>query len=204
MKKNVVKIVTDGGNKWCSGVLLRGAHKNFFVLTNRHAFLKGDNSVTLQFNGYKTEGKIFKVSSNWDLCLLSVPSTNDLKNDADGVHLDQSVAYAIGDVVCVVAYPLFASDPEPTVSQGRITKISYSAYTKVATQIQADALVYSGSSGGIVVNTRGEFLGMITSNMKNVTSQRVIPFVNYALPLAIMKPIVAFLKSGDESHLEQL
>lgn len=92
----------------------------------------------------------------------------------------------IGETVYSSGFPYFTSlgkvhDFFPSIFEGRITKISNGA-------IFSDASVQSGQSGGALFNADGCLIGIIVSNSKDDTYQRIYPNINMSVPVYDILP----------------
>ena len=99
-----------------------------------------------------------------------------------------------GETVYVLGYPLFhpLSSITASVSQGLLSHVS-SNDENVPVLLQTSALVHHGNSGGLVLNAKGDWIGMVTSNAKFATGTTtlsdhvkpqamIIPSLNFAIP----------------------
>lgn len=139
-----------------------------FVLTNLHVMKRASDATVKSLS----EGVSFKVdqvlefSLNHDLCVLLVP-------DANGVPLPtNSTVPIVGDEI------LAAGNPEGL--EASFSKGIVSAIRKEQGLIQIDAPISPGSSGGPVVNQRGEVVGVAESSM--VEGQNL----NFAVPIGFL------------------
>jgi peroxisomal leader peptide-processing protease len=76
----------------------------------------------------------------------------------------------------------------------------------VPSLLQTSAQVHQGNSGGLLLNERGEFLGMITSNARHTENEKsiLIPSLNFSIPIHLMNgPIRNFLQDGKSKHLNE-
>ena len=96
-----------------------------------------------------------------DLALLRVDDTDGLVAAPLGTSSD----LAVGDEVVAIGNAL-ALEGGPTVTQGIVSALGRSIETENGTLqglIQTDAAISSGNSGGPLVNSRGEVIGMNTA-----------------------------------------
>lgn len=165
VKKSLVIIVTQDrdGNPVAQG-------SGFFVtshlvVTNLHVMKRASQGYAKSLsNGvaYKVAG-VYTFSLNHDLCVLYLPDSNGvaLPTSADEVQ--------VGDDILVAGNP---EGLEASFSKGIV-----SAIRKGAGLIQMDAPISPGSSGGPVVNRRGEVIGVSVSSL--VEGQNL----NFAVPI---------------------
>ena len=134
-----------------SGVIVRA---DGYVLTNHHV-IDGAEQVTVEL----TDGRSFKAEvvgsdAPSDLAVLKIPDAANLQTLA----LGNSDAVAVGDVVLAVGNPLGVGQ---TVTMGIVSaKGRATGGTSFEDFIQTDAPINQGNSGGALVNTDGELIGI--------------------------------------------
>lgn len=146
------------------------------VLTNAHVVKGMSRGVIITTATNTTKSKTFLVntilyfnSQETDLALLG--SNEGIKEPTTVLPLAKSNDISIGETVYVLGNPegLIGSISQGIVSSGirRIGKMNL---------LQITAPISSGSSGGAVMNSRGEVIGMATSSL--VSGQNL----NFAVP----------------------
>lgn len=124
-------------------------------------------------------------------------------NQLEPVQLINPPRYEEGQKVFVIGYPLFTpeSKVQSTITTGIISKIC--RVGGIPTMIQTSAQVHKGNSGGLLVNSKGEFLGIITSNLKhniNTGTENeqsvLIPSMNFVIPVERLSKIDQALKNN--------
>ena len=152
-----------------------------YIVTNNHVI---DKSVQLQVtlnNNKIYEAEIIGADPNTDIALLKIDVEEDLPYLAFG-NSDQA---QIGEWVLAVGNPFNLTS---TVTAGIISAKARSL-SRVRNQsfIQTDAAVNPGNSGGALVNTNGDLIGINTA----ITSQTG-SYVGYsfAVPSNIAKKVV--------------
>lgn len=134
-----------------SGVIVRA---DGYILTNHHV-IEGAEQVTVEL----TDGRSFKADvvgsdAASDLAVLKIAGASNLKTLA----LGDSNAVAVGDVVLAVGNPLGVGQ---TVTMGIVSaKGRATGGTSFEDFIQTDAPINQGNSGGALVNTDGELVGI--------------------------------------------
>ena len=134
-----------------SGVIVRA---DGYVLTNHHV-IDGAEQVTVEL----TDGRSFKADvvgsdAPSDLAVLKIAGANNLHT----LPLGNSDAVAVGDVVLAVGNPLGVGQ---TVTMGIVSaKGRATGGTNFEDFIQTDAPINQGNSGGALVNTDGELIGI--------------------------------------------
>jgi Do/DeqQ family serine protease len=134
-----------------SGVVVRA---DGYILTNHHV-IEGAEVVTVEL----TDGRSFKAEivgsdAASDLAVLKIAGASNLKT----LSLGNSDAVAVGDVVLAVGNPLGVGQ---TVTMGIVSaKGRATGGTSYEDFIQTDAPINQGNSGGALVNTDGELVGI--------------------------------------------
>lgn len=162
---------------------------NGYIVTNWHVSGNKYSScyVTLE-DGSVYNGSTVWADSNLDLAIVKI-SANGLKylelGDSDNIKLGESV-YAIGNPIGV--------EFQRTVTSGIVSGLNRTIKLEEENTasymeglIQTDASINQGNSGGPLINTVGEILGI---NSVKIASAEGIGF---AVPINIIKPIIESL-----------
>ena len=134
-----------------SGVVVRA---DGYVLTNHHV-VDGADTVTIELSDGRTlEAKVVGTDAPSDLAVLKI----DAKN-LPTLALGDSDQVRVGDVVLAVGNPLGVGQ---TVTMGIVSAKGRSTGNADSFEdfIQTDAPINRGNSGGALVNTRGELIGI--------------------------------------------
>ncbi|MEL6869328.1 MAG: trypsin-like peptidase domain-containing protein [Pseudomonadota bacterium] len=169
-------------NNLGSGVIIDAAG---YVVTNYHV-IAGSKARRVQLaDGRVTRPQVIGFDVDTDLALLKI----DLP-DLQPVTLGRSDQMQIGDVVLAIGNPYGLSQ---TVTQGIISATGRGllGLTTFENYIQTDAAINSGNSGGALVNTRGELIGINTA----VISREVnIQGISFAIPVNLVSGVVRALR----------
>jgi Do/DeqQ family serine protease len=160
-----------------------------YILTNNHVVEGSDElEVTLNDNR-KFSAKIIGTDPNTDIALLKVEA-NDLKT----LPFGNSEQLKIGEWVLAVGNPfnLKSTVTAGIVSaKGRAIMTGGSDKNKIESFIQTDAAVNPGNSGGALVNTKGELVGINTAIYSETGN---FAGYSFAVPISIAGKVVADLK----------
>lgn len=167
-----------------SGVLISS---DGYIITNNHV-IDGADEVTVTTNERKTyKGTVIAKDVNTDLALIKIDDKNLpflVFGNSDDVKL--------GQWVLAIGYPLTL---DVTVTAGIVSAKSRSiginkGNSPIESFIQTDAAVNPGNSGGPLVNTSGELIG-INSAIASPTG--AYAGYSYAIPVNIVKKIASDL-----------
>lgn len=150
-----------------------------FIVTNNHVIANA-SQLEVTLNNKKTyEAKVIGADSNTDIALLKIEVDNPLPYLAFG-DSDNS---RVGEWVLAVGNPFSLTS---TVTAG-IVSAKARSLGRNQSFIQTDAAVNPGNSGGALVNTNGDLIGINTA----ITSQTG-SYVGYAfaVPSNIAKKVV--------------
>ena len=151
-----------------------------FIVTNNHVIAKA-NELKVTLNNNKTyDAEVIGTDPNTDIALIKIDTEKNLPYLAFG----DSDNAKIGEWVLAVGNPFNLTS---TVTAGIVSAKARSLGRTEQSFIQTDAAVNPGNSGGALVNTNGDLIGINTA----ITSQTG-SYVGYsfAVPSNIAKKIV--------------
>lgn len=131
------------------------------ILTNAHV-VEGAVAIRVRLAGETEPRRATLLSSDLgnDLALLQIEGGNH-----PTVQFADPESVAIGDEVVAIGFALDL-DGEPTVTRGIISAVERTISTRFGVLddlIQTDAAVSSGNSGGPLLNSAGEVVGVVTA-----------------------------------------
>lgn len=157
---------------------------NGYVVTNFHV-IEGAQSITVALD----DGQIFKavvVGSDRrnDLAVLKIDGAN-----LPTVVLGDSKDLEVGELAVAIGNPL--GELSGTVTAGIISALDREVTIDGMTMnlLQTDAAINSGNSGGALINSFGEVVGI--NNAKNAGAG--IEGLGFAIPIDMAKPIIESL-----------
>lgn len=159
-----------------------------YIVTNNHV-VDGATQVAVTLNNRKNYvAKVIGTDPNTDLALIKIEGKN-----LPVMTVGNSDEASLGQWVLAIGYPL---NLDVTVTQGIISAKSRSiginrqGTAPVEAFIQTDAAVNPGSSGGALVNTNGELVG-INSAIASPTGSYA--GYAYAIPSNLVKKVIGDL-----------
>ncbi len=164
-----------------SGVIISS---DGYIVTNNHV-VDGADEVTVTLTNRKTyKGTVIGTDPNSDLAVIKIDGTNFpylVYGNSDDTRL--------GQWVLAVGYPL---NLDVTITAGIISAKARSiginkADRPIESFLQTDAAVNPGNSGGALINTNGELIG-INSAIASPTGSYA--GYSYAIPVNIVKKVV--------------
>ncbi len=158
-----------------------------YVVTNNHVVANA-NEVTVTFNDrYTAQAKVIGTDPSTDIALLKVEGDKSLPF----MEFGNSDDARLGQWVLAVGYPLTL---DATVTAGIISAKGRSlginkqnSASAIESFIQTDAAVNPGNSGGALVNTAGQLIG-INSAIASPTGSYA--GYSYAIPANIVRKAV--------------
>jgi len=167
-----------------------------YILTNYHVVDGADEIKVDLTDGRTLSAKVIGTDKPSDLALLKI-NASDLK----AIALGNSDAVKVGDVVLAVGNPLGVGQ---TVTMGIISAKSRSTNTGDGSYedfLQTDAPINHGNSGGALVNTKGELVGInsqiLSSNDGNIG-------IGFAIPVNMAKHVMDELRTHGKVTRSQL
>ncbi len=164
-----------------SGVIISS---DGYIVTNNHV-VDGADELTVTLNDNREfSARIVGTDKNSDLALIKV--------DAKGLPslpIGDSDKLKVGEWVIAVGNPFNLNS---TVTAGIVSAKARSLYANgVESFIQTDAAINQGNSGGALVNTQGELVGI---NAMLYSQTGSYSGYGFAIPTTIMNKVVSDLK----------
>ncbi|MFM7534392.1 MAG: S1C family serine protease [Acidimicrobiales bacterium] len=168
-----------------SGVVLS---RNGLVLTNAHVVAGADAIRVAVAGGPPRPADLVGSSPSVDIALVRV-------RDASGLvpaTLGSSGEVAVGDDVVAIGNALSLGDA-PTVTRGIVSAKGRSLEADgivLADLLQIDAAINRGNSGGPLVNSAGQVIGINTAGIPNAQN------LGFAIEIDAVRPVVEQLLAG--------
>jgi serine protease Do len=162
-----------------------------YILTNAH-LVKDADTINVRFSDYSEKpAKLVGLDERTDIALLKVKAKG-----LPTVTFGDSDKLEVGEWVVAIGSP-FGLDY--TATQGIVSALGRSlpggSYVPF---IQTDAAVNPGNSGGPLINTRGEVIGV---NSQIVTQSGGYMGLSFAIPIKVAARVVEQIKKqGHASH----
>jgi serine protease Do len=145
-----------------SGVIIEA---DGHILTNHHVIERAERILVKLADGRTLRAQVVGSDPDTDIALIKVSSAQPFAvaplGDSDGLR--------VGEWVCAIGNPLAY---EHTVTVGVVSYIGRKLFDpSLDSYIQTDAAINFGNSGGPLINTRGEVIGInaaISSRASNI------------------------------------
>jgi serine protease Do len=158
-----------------------------FILTNAHVVHNAtDIRVVRSKNREEYVARIVGVDTQTDIALLRIEPQEDMKV----LPLGDSGALDVGEIVVAIGNPLGLNH---TVSSGLISakeRVFGEADDSLIDYLQTDSAINPGSSGGPLLNLRGEVVGINTAIASDAQN------IGFAIPIDTVKSVMPILVSG--------
>lgn len=186
-----------------SGVIVT---QDGYIMTNNHVVKDAEKIEVILTDKRVLQAKVIGRDENTDLALIKVNAS-----DLPIVKLGNSDDVKVGQWVLAVGYPLTL---ESTVTAGIVSakarqigilgpEIDRNNYdpsnpptnSSIESFIQTDAVINRGNSGGALVNTKGELIGI---NSAIASQSGVYEGYGFAIPVNLARKVMDdFLKYGE-------
>jgi S1-C subfamily serine protease len=160
-----INTVLGNGQAAGTGMLISSTGE---ILTNNHV-VTGSTSITVvvQSRSHSYSAHVVAVDVSQDVAVIQIDSN---VSGLPTVTIADSSSLQVGDTVVAVGNAL-GQGGAPHVTQGQVTALDQTITASeggnssetLNGMIQSDAVIYAGDSGGALVNTSGQVVGMITA-----------------------------------------
>ena len=189
--------VTEGAG---SGVIIKEDNDKIYILTNNHV-VEDSTELSVKFIDDKSyDAKVEGVSERKDIAVLSIA-----KKDIEASTLEQikvatlgnSDELKVGNGIIAIGNALGYGQ---SVTTGVVSAVNREVSTDeyVQDMIQIDAAINGGNSGGALLNSNGELVGINSIKYSNSgsSSSASIEGMGFAIPISDVDEIIAELVQG--------
>ncbi len=159
-----------------------------YIITNYHVVAQADQIIVALQDGRVAAAQLVGKDRRTDIAVLRVEG-----NNLPVIPTNPQYQAKVGDVVLAIGNPYNLGQ---TTTFGIISATGRSSISADGRQafIQTDAAINEGNSGGALVNTQGELVGINTASFQQATEFETygISFaIPYSLANTIMEKIIA-------------
>jgi putative serine protease PepD len=180
------------------------------VITNNHVielYTEGGSTGSITVTEYgqtkPLPATLIGYDQNKDVALLKITNASSLPTVTFG---DSSKA-VVGDSVVAIGNALGLSAGTPTVTQGIVSALGRQVTAGgIGTQtetlqnmIQTDAAINSGNSGGPLIDTAGQVIGMNTAVAGTSSDGTSSQNIGFAIPAASVESLLPELQKGGQT-----
>jgi putative serine protease PepD len=187
---SIVTVLIDSGNEsgLGSGVVLSA---DGLILTNNHVISSGGTVSVRLADGRTVPARVVAADSTHDLALVQATGVSGLTPATFGA--DDSVA--VGDTVLAFGAPLGL---EGTVTSGIVSALDRQVGTgteQLSGLLQTDAPINQGNSGGALVDTSGNVIGINVAIATASDQSTGSVGVGFAIPAGTVTTVVRQLQA---------
>jgi serine protease DegS len=167
-----------------SGVIM---NDNGYILTNKHVINNADQIIVALQDGRVFEALLVGSDSLTDLAVLKINAGN-----LPVIPINSHRAPHVGDVVMAIGNPYNLGQ---TVTQGIISATGRIGLSPSGRQnfLQTDASINQGNSGGALVNSLGELMGINTLSFDQSNDGATPEGIGFAIPTALATKVMGKL-----------
>jgi S1-C subfamily serine protease len=172
------------------------------VVTNNHV-ISGATSIDVTLYNQTTPlvTTLIGADSSNDLALLKISSP---PSNLRTVVFGDSTKLKVGDAVIAIGNALGLSAGTPTVTSGIVSALGRTVQAGDATGstegltnlIQTDAAINSGNSGGPLVDSAGQVIGMNTAVASSSNGNAPAQNIGFAIPSLTIQKLIPELQKG--------
>ena len=179
-------VMVVGSDRQGSGVIIS---RDGLVVTSQHVVNSEKKVNVLLNNGSAYEAPVTGEDESCDLAFIKLPANAAGYPFAVLGDSRESDDLQTGGPVLVLGYPAGNNIKNLMFSTGIVC-----AFRTIESvdYIQSDATIYAGSSGGPMLNTKGDVIGIINSKYANVKDS----CATFATAINIARPLIARVDKG--------
>ncbi|MBR9727636.1 outer membrane-stress sensor serine endopeptidase DegS [Shewanella intestini] len=172
-----------------SGVIMS---KDGYIITNYHVVQQADEIIVALQDGRRFTSEVVGSDSETDLAVLKIEGDN-----LPLIPINLNHPALVGDVVLAIGNPYNIGQ---TITQGIISATGRSGLSSGYLDfLQTDAAINAGNSGGALVDTNGDLIGINTAafTVNKQDGNNGISGISFAIPIKLAHSIMGkLIKNG--------
>jgi len=185
-----------------SGIIISQTDDELLILTNNHV-IEGADELSVQFVNEKTADATVKgTSSRKDVAVISV-KISDLDSETQEsikiATIGDSDKLKVGNGIIAIGNALGYGQ---SVTTGVVSALNREVEidNQTTKMIQIDAAINGGNSGGALLNSAGEVVGINSAKYSSSGSSTSasIEGMGFAIPISDVKDLIETLMNGEE------
>lgn len=187
-----------------SGIIISKNDDELLILTNNHV-IEGAEELSVQFVNEKSVDATVKGSSERrDVAVIAIKLNSIDKETLEAIKIatiGDSTKLKVGNGIIAIGNALGYGQ---SVTTGVVSAINRevaidNAKTKM---IQIDAAINGGNSGGALLNSNGEVVGINSAKYSSgaTSSSASIEGMGFAIPITDVKDLITALMNGEEDE----
>ncbi len=185
-----------------SGIIISKSDSSLMILTNNHV-VDGASELSVQFINEKSyDAKIVGTSERKDIAVISV-SLDDIDEDTLSkikiATMGNSNELKVGNGIIAIGNALgYGQSVTTGVVSALNREVSIDDYTNK--MIQLDAAINGGNSGGALLNSKGEVVGINSAKYSSSGSSTSVEGMGFAIPISDVSDLITTLMNGEEEE----
>ena len=185
-----------------SGIIVSKTNDELLILTNNHV-IENAEELSVQFvNEKSVDAKVKGASERRDVAVISV-KLSDLDDDTISkikiATLGDSTKLKVGNGIIAIGNALGYGQ---SVTTGVVSAVNREVTIDNVTtkMIQIDAAINGGNSGGALLNSSGEVVGINSAKFSSngSSTSASIEGMGFAIPITDVKDLITSLMNGEE------
>lgn len=185
-----------------SGIIISKSDEELFIVTNNHV-VEGASELTVQFiNNKSVDATIKGTSKSKDIAVISV-KLNELDEETIKeikiATIGNSDEIKVGNGVIAIGNALgYGQSVTTGVISALEREVTIDNYTN--SMIQIDAAINGGNSGGALLNSKGEVIGINSAKYSSngTISSASIEGMGFAIPISDVEALITDIINGEE------
>lgn len=153
-----------------------------YVLTNYHVISGAQDVKVILSTGKEVKAKVVNYDAAHDIAVVKI--TEDIKVPAVA-ELGDSSTLQVGETVVAIGNPL-GKEFLGSVTSGIVSAVNRNLGEKDISYIQTDAAINNGNSGGPLLNSRGQVIGINTAKIAS-NGVNSVDGMGFAIPIDLVK-----------------
>ena len=190
-----------------SGIIVSKTDSDLLILTNKHVVEDAEQLSVKFIDDKSVDATVKGSSSSKDIAIITVPLKSIDKETLDKIKIasmGKSTDLKVGQGVIAIGNALGYGQ---SVTTGVISALNREVtIDNISTNmIQTDAAINGGNSGGALLNSKGEVIGINSAKFSSsaYTSSASIEGMGFAIPISDVSDLINKLMNGENLTEEQ-